>query len=368
MLLTVLATTYAFPQLNNTLISDKEMPDTLNNGQWGFTIQNFNYLRNTEYFNDIESGQTLFGSQLAPSLWLQANPSTKFRGGIFLNHSFGSGRIENIVPVISLMHESKYGTFVFGTLNGATSHKIIEPLFNINRAIENRIEQGAQFFIHNDNLFLDTWINWQNYLPWNGNMHERFTAGVNINPVVNFEKGFRLGFPFQFLLIHKGGQLSSDSTRQYSAINGALGLAANWELSQKSNVNWDYYFLFSKNDIRLDKTGTAHYSNLSFERQHFTLMFSWFRGVDFNALNGTYIYQSQSRNDPDLFLRNRELLFLRLMYNRFLNDQLRLSARFEPFFDFYSGEVDFSYSLYLVYRFETSTGIWRNNQRYLPKN
>lgn len=363
-LVLVFATSHTFPQINNTVISDREMPDSTNDGHWGISVHNFNYLRNTEYFNEIESGQTLFGTQMTPYFWLQANSSTKIRGGFFANHTFGSGKIDKIVPVISLMHTSKYGTFVFGTLNGATSHKIIEPLFNINNAIENRIEQGAQFFTETDNLFLDTWINWQNNLSWNGDDHERFTAGMNVSPAVNLDNGFRLGFPFQFLLYHKGGQLSTDTTRQYSAMNGAAGLSLDWVFSRGRNIHWDYYYLLSKNDARSDKTGTAQYSNLSFHSNDFTLMFSWFRGLDFYAKNGTYIYQSQSRNYPDLFLRNRELLFLRLMYNRHLNDQLRLSARFEPFYDFYSGKVEFSYSLYLVYRFETSTGIWRNNQRY----
>jgi hypothetical protein len=355
-LVLVFASIHAFTQINNSAISDREMVDSLNDGHWGFSIQNFNYLRNTEYFNEIESGQTLFGTQLSSFLWLQANPSTKIRGGVFLNHSFGSGRVDHIVPVISLMHASKYGTFVFGTLNGAASHNMIEPLFNINNTIERKIEQGAQFFTDNDHLFLDAWINWQNNMQWKGDEHERFTAGFNISPAVHLNNYFRLGFPVQFLLYHKGGQQSTDTTRQYSAMNGAVGLSADWELSPKSSFYWDYYFLLSNNNTKSDKSGMAQYSNLSFSINDFTLMFSWFRGIDFYAQNGTYIYQSQSRNDPDLFLRNRELLFLRVMYNRSLNDQLRLSARFEPFYDFYTGDIEFSYSLYLVYKFGTSRG------------
>ncbi len=349
---------YSFSQLNNSVISDKFRPDSIDAGNWGLATHSFNYLRNTEYFNQIESGQTLFGSQLIPSLWLQANKSTRLRCGISINHSFGSHKIDNISPIISLSHTSNSGTFIFGTINGALSHQIIEPLFNVNNAIENRIEQGAQFFIDNDNFFLDTWINWQNYLPWKGDEHERFTAGFNILPKIKIDDNdLYLSFPVQLLFYHKGGQLNSDTTKQFSSVNGGAGLQVSWEFFPGNFINWDYYSLLSNNEIGNDKIGLGQYSNLSYDSQSFTLMFSWFRGNKFQSLDGTYIYQSQSRNDPALFLPQRELLFLRLMYNRALDEELHLSARLEPFYDFQSEKAEFSFSLYIVYRFGTAAGI-----------
>ena len=56
--------TQAFAQLDNSLISDKITLNTSDSNTWGVTVNNFNYLRNTEYFNDIEVGRTLFGYQL----------------------------------------------------------------------------------------------------------------------------------------------------------------------------------------------------------------------------------------------------------------------------------------------------------------
>ncbi len=343
-------------QLNNTLLSDHHHIDSLQAKQFGLMLSSFNYLRNTEYFNPIESGQTLFGSQLTPGLWLQTSHNTKLRAGVFLDYAFGSPGLQQVLPVISLLYGGRRGTFIFGTLNGATAHRIIEPLFNINSAVENRIEQGAQFTLNRKNLFLDAWINWQSHMPYRGNTHERFTAGLNLSPQKSFSNGWTLGLPLQFMLFHKGGQLSTDSTDQYSAVNVAVGLQMIKPFTTRNTLQLEYYFAAANRDISEKPFGTAHYTNLSLTQRELTFMLSHFYGNDFNATQGTSIYQSQSRDHPDVFYKNRHLLFFRLMYNKALNKQLNISARLTPFYDFNFRETEFSYSLYLFYRFDYSLG------------
>jgi hypothetical protein len=60
--------TPVFGQLNNQFISDKITLNETDSNRWGISVSSFNYMRNTEYFNDIELGRTLFGYQLNPSL------------------------------------------------------------------------------------------------------------------------------------------------------------------------------------------------------------------------------------------------------------------------------------------------------------
>jgi hypothetical protein len=67
----ILCALLAEAQLNNSFISDRiEMNDPDTN-TFGIHVQEFNYMRNTEYFNNIELGRTLFGYQLNPVFYTQ---------------------------------------------------------------------------------------------------------------------------------------------------------------------------------------------------------------------------------------------------------------------------------------------------------
>jgi len=52
---------------------DKIELNAADSGRFSFGMRNTNYMRNTEYFNPIEEGRTLFGYQLQPSISYQPN-------------------------------------------------------------------------------------------------------------------------------------------------------------------------------------------------------------------------------------------------------------------------------------------------------
>lgn len=343
-------------QINNSYISDNEWVDSLQAGKWGLSINSFNYLRNTEYFNAIESGQTLFGTQLTPALWVQTNKFTKIKAGVFLNHYFGTNQVSPIRPVFSLTYQKQSHQFVFGTLNGATAHQMVEPIFNINNAILQRIEEGAQYRFNNHWINAEAWINWQQFMPYRGNIHERFTTGLNLKPEKKFNNQRHIALPIQFLLAHKGGQLSTDSTPQYSAISSALGLEIGKIFNGNTSFTFTQFYLLSKRDAAANSTGNALFSHAELKRKNVSLMLSYFNGNHFNAFNGTAIYQSYSNDNGALVATNRQLLFVRLFYQQEIDKQLSISARLEPFYDFNFKQVEYAYSLYLFYRLNTTIG------------
>ena len=152
-----------FAQINNTTLSDEIYINPNDSGKFGLSVTNFNYLRNTEYFNNIEFCRTLFGSQFHPRLSYQPNKQTTLQAGVFLQQDFGAvPYLTQIIPTFSVKLNSKNNqrTFIFGTLEGALAHQLIEPLFDINSAILRRVENGAQFKLKTKTIWLDTWINW----------------------------------------------------------------------------------------------------------------------------------------------------------------------------------------------------------------
>src|SRR5574343_211817 len=240
-------------QLNNSMLSDEWQIHTADSGKVSFQFSSLNYLRNTEYFNKIELGRTLFGLQIHPRLAYQPNAQTTIQAGVFLRSDFGATpTVNQIIPTFSVKLRSKNyrRTFIFGTLGGALAHRLIEPLFDVNATILRRIENGAQYKYNSHKVGLDTWINWEKFIERGSPYKEQFTAGLNLNvslfqrlavdvgndsvmvnnPLINYKnvkKYYALKPILQFTAHHRGGQIDTDSSNMVMQFNGALGLAYN---------------------------------------------------------------------------------------------------------------------------------------------
>lgn len=353
-------------QLDNSMLGDRaEMSDS---STWGFSISNFNYLRNTEYFNDIELGRTLFGYQLSPSLFVQPNRFVKLQAGAFVRHDFGGANpYTEALPTFSLNLQRGNFSATFGTLDGALSHRIIEPMFDINSAIEKRIENGvdvrfngtgSEHFPKERRSFYNMWINWEKFIQRGSPYKEGFTAGVNLDP--RFLRAYTLVYPvFQSMMTHRGGQIDSDSSNMTMQINSAVGLKTVLGLTLNTFTPEVYYLNYretSNSGYFPYKNGNAWYGNLSYKHENpgsaarFILMLSYFNGHQFISPRGTPIYQSVSLDKPGLTERDRELLFVRFIYQKRITGFLNLDARVEPVYDLRNKILDYSYSLYLVCR------------------
>jgi hypothetical protein len=355
----------AFAQLNNTFLSDKIMVSPTDSNTWGITVNNFNYLRNTEYFNAIESGRTLFGYQLHPQLYVQPFARVKLQAGVFVRSDFGGVPIINqVLPTftIKFLGKSQTESFTFGTLEGALAHRLIEPLWDINSAIERRIENGAQFKSERNKLFVDAWINWERFIERGSPFKEQFTAGLNFTPTLfKNTNGFFINTPLQATAFHRGGQIDTDTTNMVMQVNAALGLQLG---NQESNNTWkwqtEFYYTHHQENSNSGyfpyRNGSGLFANASIARKHFTLMGSYWQGNQWMAPRGTVLYQSVSIDKPGVVEANRQLVFVRLLFAKELRNNLTLSARVEPVYDVKASLLDFSYSLYISYRLDKVLG------------
>jgi hypothetical protein len=355
----------SFAQIDNRFISDRIEVNQRDTNSWGLSVNSFNYMRNTEYFNDIELGRTLFGYQLNPSLFVQPNDHVKLQAGVFVRSDFGGQpTYTKILPTFSLKIQNRNTSFIFGTLEGALAHRMYEPLFDINSAIERRIENGFQLKHESTKSFFDLWINWERFIERGSPYKEQFTAGLNFTPDIYNGNGWKLRLPLQGTAFHRGGQIDTDTSNMLMVFNGAIGFQALKFISTDRFFRELHLDLASVHYMENTNSGFMPYRNgqgilanaTLYTKLRLDLMVTYWNADSYIAPRGTSIYQSVSLDKPGLTEKNRQLLFVRFLYQKPLANNLNISARFEPVYDLNNSIFDFSYSLYLTYNLNRSFG------------
>ncbi|MFZ4796880.1 MAG: hypothetical protein ACOYMA_05260 [Bacteroidia bacterium] len=356
-LIILIISTLVSAQVNNSYLNQSISVNEADSGKFGFSATVFNYLRNTEYFNEIELGRTLFGYQVIPSLSYQPNRNIKIQAGVFVRNDFGGET--SVIPTFTVKTKYKDLEMLFGTLEGATSHQIIEPMFDIARNIEHPLENGFQLKYQKPKTYLDIWINWEKFIERGSPYKEQFTAGINYTQLLNKpNNNFKVYTVLQGMLSHAGGQIDADWVNKLTMrANYALGFKTSYEITKNQKVVFDTYWLGYKDTgdtlvFKYKDNGAAFYSNISYQYSNLQFMLSYFESSYFISPRGTAIYQCQSIDNPAYKTYGRSLIIPRIMYNKTLFNQLQMSARFEPVVDIQNHIFDYSYSFYLKYYFE----------------
>ncbi len=345
-------------QIDNRIIADDKEINKADTQKIGLHIQAMPYMRNTEYFNDIELGRTLFGYQLHPSIFIKPHANVDLLVGVFARNDFGGKTpFTRVLPTFTVkVQTTNELQFLFGTIEGALSHRLIEPLFNINAAIERRVENGFQFKKENEKGFYDVWINWEQFIERGDPFKERFTAGFNLTPrLLHTKNKSSVYLSTQFTAHHKGGQIDNDTTNMEMVLNGAIGLIGRKELSGRlkhieGNIFFVGYAEQTQSGYYAYRNGNGLFANLSAGITNITMMISYWQGHQFISPRGTQLYQSVSLDKPGFLSNKRELFFLRLLYQKKIYENLYLDARFEPVYDLRGSVLDYAYSLYFTYR------------------
>ncbi len=356
--LSILTTHAVFSQVDNRFLADPISFNSSDSGHAGFSFLNRNYMRNTEYFNKIESGRTLFGIQLLPALYYQVNKHIKIQGGLFIRKDFGGNNpFTEVVPTFTLKLESaKKWDVLFGTLEGTLNHRMLEPMFDIASNIEKHIENGFQLKHESDKLFFDTWINWEKFIERGSNFKEQLSAGLNFQPRLFLsENGYSVTPVAQGMISHRGGQIDKDTISFFVIANysGGICFMKQNKTGFIMEIKLEPYLLFyhqADGNIFPFDGGSAVYVNASAKAKNLSLMLSYWNGNQFATSKGSPIYSSVSLDYPGHVEPNRQLIFVRVFYEKTIYEQLYLSLRFEPLYDLNNSLFDYSYSFYLSYR------------------
>jgi len=349
-----------YSQLANNIFNQKDSFFKNDSQTIRFNLEIFNYLRNTEYFDVIEKGQTLFGALIQPTLSYQPYSNIMIKAGFQTRQDYGSTNLFSFQPVVCVSYFNHKWRHNFGSLQGNVNYGLIEPFYNIDRAVTNRIENGIQGIYTSDKLTFNNFLVWDEPTYRTTKNQERFFTGFVINRQLLKKKSVKLTFPLQGLLAHRGGQLNNNPNPIYSRVNAASGLKLNWQISSDMTLKTENYYVysvdFSPTISQPYKNGHAHWHTLSLKRKNLELMLNYWNGIEFQSPVGSLIYNNYNIYNFNEIRQRRTMIMSRLLYTQKLNSGTFIDLRFEPFYDFEYRQIQYSYSVYLKILFNKVIG------------
>lgn len=353
-------------QLNNTSLETFQHIDSTKAKHLSFQFESFSYIKNNEYFLKVADGYTLFGNIFAPKITFQPAPNVQIEAGVFGRKDFGNASFTSIQPTFTLKIQKDSSQFLFGNLEGHLNHNLIEPLLNFERVILNRQETGIQYTKRIKNTFFDSWIDWQKMIYSGSEFKEEFFAGFSWNKKLYSSSKFSFSIPAQVTFQHSGGQTTKDTGQVITNINTAIGIEAEWKLKgffQK--IRLQKYFVGYRQNSNYHlffPDGSGAYLNLTAETKLINLMISYWNSTGYQSDAGGDLYQSVGRTfrNGSITEKYRNILIFRVMKDYKILDNLYLTFRFEPYYDFNNNGFEHSESLFLSYRQRFGLGKIRN--------
>ncbi|MEP6927885.1 MAG: hypothetical protein ABI834_09630 [Ginsengibacter sp.] len=346
----------ATAQIEYPLFKSKQEINTADSEKLSLNIYNLNYIYNTEYFGNIPLSGTLFGYQLIPEIQYQPNSRFIIKGGIYLQKEFGRKEYTTIAPTFSVKYKAKHSSFILGTLEGNTNHGYIEPIYDYKLLINERLENGFQFFVDTKPYEHDFFINWRKAIHLGDPFKEQFDIGyiAKFN-LINNDR-IELKIPLQLLYSHKGGQIDTSTAPLTSIVNDALGisLAINVGDHFLQKIVADNYYVnykdISGKKVQPFNEGSAYLSHLLFKFKYFDLDLRYWNSDGFINPRGNSLFSSVSEKYIGLVEKHRHLLLASLIYDIKLFRNGNFDFRFSPYKDFVEKKIEYSYEMYFSYQ------------------
>lgn len=264
------------------------------------------YGDNTEFRNPFREGETIFGAAIRPSLDIEVNRRVLVTVGVLANQRFGSeDAFELVRPVVSIAFDGGRSAFLMGTLPYPRSglpagpdregpHGLLPPLQRETLTFERPYEAGLQWTLATSRLRHEAWINWQRL---NTPEHrERFDAGI----AGSIPARSRLEFPFQFHVVHEGGQQFAVGPVADS-LAAAVGIALSDRVRGFADASLEAYALASRHvpdraAQERTRSGAGFFGRAALSRQGWRGHLLFWRGDDFLKEEGDPNYLSVRRD------------------------------------------------------------------------
>ena len=348
---------------------------------WLIGVDAATFLRDAEFSLPYTRGYTATGFFVTPYAKHLIGKDAQMTLGVHLTGVAGSDGIRQWKPLVRLEYRPHdHVRLVMGSLYGALTHKLFEPMLDRERYIYDHYEEGMQILAWLPlggwgELTSDTWLHWEELLePWQMTQ-ERFTLGSS-NEWILWEKawstqhGVSVSVPFSFLGTHRGGQFSALDTCIESLFNENVGLRVNVSLSRNSALALDVPFFFYQ-DISPTKwqkydNGWGLWPQMSCDfplpgyflddRPHWRggwkmlLQAGYWYGSQFIAPRGSYHFQSVSWHKKDFAVPEREMVTAKVALENRYTGQFSLGLDTEFYYDLREQELDFAFGIYLRYR------------------
>ena len=340
---------------SSVYIQDYKIHET-DTGKLFLQINNNNFIKNNEYFGPVVEGYTLLGFNLTPRLVYIPNSKLKLTTGAnFLTYY---GRENELEASLLLSFQYKLHPnldFVLGNIYGTVNHRLIDPLLNFERFLDDNIENGIQFIWNSNRIFADLWLDWEQQIIQNDPYQEKFNVGLSTNFLIIDKENYSISVPFQNLIRHEGGQINANNDEPLTTIfNNATGLSVTKPIESKfiNNINLTTYIVNyqdlspTKRQMYID--GTANYTTLELSNSFFDFTVGYWYGEQYVAPIGNPIFESYSRTEFFVEEPIRELLIGKLNYQKNVFDGINLGVRFEGFYDLIGENTDYTWTVMVV--------------------
>ena len=325
-----------------------------------FNFYNLNFMKNNEYYNKISEGYTLYGNQVHPQLIYQASPNITLAGGVFLLKEYGFDGYSQVLPTFTLKIKKGPLTMLYGNIEGAASHRLVEPLYEFERVFLERMEYGSQILLETKKFWFDGWMNWEKGIHFYADHQEELTLGTStVTTLFGAENAFKVTIPVQAYIAHKGGQIDTVPDPVFTHINMAVGLTIVWSASSKKaliqKVEGQNYFVYNK-DWSFSKKwpfleGKGIFLNYILKfKNGFAISGQYWNGYKFLSPHGGALYQSESFTNDIYIENNRKLLLMKLIHEHSLFSDIYLSTRFEPYYDLENSLLEYGYSAHVIFK------------------
>ncbi len=362
-LMGLFAILFALParaQLNNKVFEQNDTITPNDTQTVKIHFESLNFLRNTEYFDIIETGQTYFGTLLQLHLSFQPHKNVLIKAGLQSKHDYGSNNIQSLAPVFSISIFKDKWRHNFGMLQATTNLGLIEPMLNIDRAITNRVENGIQSVYRHNHTYFTNWLVWVVPTYRGASVQEQFNTGFVLDKKLVYRPKLKIYFPFQGTLAHRGGQINTGNTPIYSRMNLTAGLKLNVQFTRKFSARTEHYLLrsddFSPSITQPYRNGYASWHTLALKRNGIELMFNYWAGREWQSPIGSQLFNNYNFYNVYEHRRVRHIAFVRLFYTKKIYHNLFLDLRLEPFYDFEYKGTQYSYSVYLKLNLDRTLG------------
>ncbi len=354
--ISLLASTMSRAQIDNRLFDLNFWNDSIRGKQYGFQLQTLQFARNTEYTTKLAEGATLLGVQMIPTFNYKLHDSVQLSLGAMAHWDLGGDL--KFIPVVNTLIRHKGHRFLFGSLEGSTTHGMIEPLYHFQGIINRRIEQGIQHKYSSKKFVSDVWVDWEKMIYPGSDFREEFTFGWVFQPNWITANKWRFSTPVQITGHHRGGEIDISNLPVESQFNFAYGADLQWNgegrIRQIRLQGWlSYYEDISNTPSDSFIDGLGQLAVLSVSGKHSTFALQYWDSHQFQSVTGDPVYWSLSNRDQISVQNYRKIVGFRYIYQKELFEHLDFAGRMFIMSDLHQGVMDYVIEFYLKYNMRT---------------
>ncbi len=319
----------------------------------GFGFQALHYLKNNEFMEAHNPGQTFYGVQVTGGFQRIIAEKSKVSIGAMLNLPYGGFNKTKVLPLIQLQHQfNQRQHLILGSLHGATRHRLYEPLYNYELALTRPIEYGVQYLYKNTHFESDLWLDWRQLAISETSQQEIISFGWHSAVHLTSNKNkHHISIPISSLVYHQGGESLAIGKPVQNKWNGSIGLRYDYH----SKLRFETVVLgsqdFSPKLTTSFKDGHGLYNQIHlFPNNAHQIVVSHYYAEEFFAPLGAQLFLSEQINNPYKFDHYRNFIMARYQWMGVLIPKTCIfDFRFEPIWHLEKKQFAFSAGFYVKY-------------------